>query len=243
MRATGQCYSAEMPHAPADAALVKPAARVAGRLRVPGDKSISHRYAMLAALADGRSNIQGYLTGADCLSTLDCLRALGVTVRRTPESPGNREIVQIDGRGARGLTAPTGAARCRQLGHDDASDVRDSGGARVPDRHGRRQFPVPAADEARDSAPDRDGGDHRIGRWPAAPGHQRRPPPRHHPSSGGPERADQERRAPRRSAGRRRDDRARARGDARSHRARVSRIWRRGCGRSAKPSPSSADKS
>ena len=97
-----------MPHAPADAALVKPAARVAGRLRVPGDKSISHRYAMLAALADGRSNIQGYLTGADCLSTLDCLRALGVTVRRTPESPGNREIVQIDGRGARGLTAPAG---------------------------------------------------------------------------------------------------------------------------------------
>ena len=96
-----------MPHAPADAALVKPAARVAGRLRVPGDKSISHRYAMLAALADGRSNIQGYLTGADCLSTLDCLRALGVTVRRTPESPGSREIVQIDGRGARGLTAPT----------------------------------------------------------------------------------------------------------------------------------------
>ena len=68
-----------MPHAPADAALVKPAARVAGRLRVPGDKSISHRYAMLAALADGRSSIQGYLAGADCLSTLDCLRALGVS--------------------------------------------------------------------------------------------------------------------------------------------------------------------
>jgi 3-phosphoshikimate 1-carboxyvinyltransferase len=97
-----------MPHAPADAALVKPAARVAGRLRVPGDKSISHRYAMLAALADGRSTIQGYLTGADCLSTLDCLRALGVTVHRTAESPGSREIVQIEGRGARGLTAPAG---------------------------------------------------------------------------------------------------------------------------------------
>jgi len=97
-----------MPHAPADAALVKPAARVAGRLRVPGDKSISHRYAMLAALADGRSSIQGYLAGADCLSTLDCLRALGVTVRRTPASPGNRETVQIDGRGLRGLTAAAG---------------------------------------------------------------------------------------------------------------------------------------
>ncbi len=97
-----------MPHAPADAALVKPAARVAGRLRVPGDKSISHRYAMLAALADGRSTIHGYLAGADCLSTLECLRALGVSVRRTPESPGSRETVQIDGRGPRGLTPAAG---------------------------------------------------------------------------------------------------------------------------------------
>ena len=58
-----------MPHAPADAALVKPAARAAGRVQVPGDKSISHRYAMLAALADGQSTIRGYLGGADCLST------------------------------------------------------------------------------------------------------------------------------------------------------------------------------
>jgi len=92
-----------MPHAPADAALVKPAARVAGRLRVPGDKSISHRYAMLAALADGRSTIRGYLSGADCLSTLACLRALGVSIRRTPDSSGG--VLEIDGRGLRGLTA------------------------------------------------------------------------------------------------------------------------------------------
>ena len=91
-----------MPHAPADAALVKPAARVAGTLRVPGDKSISHRYAMLAALADGQSTISGYLSGADCLSTLACLAALGVRVRRTSEASG--ELVQIDGRGLRGLS-------------------------------------------------------------------------------------------------------------------------------------------
>jgi 3-phosphoshikimate 1-carboxyvinyltransferase len=89
-----------MPHAPADAALVKPAARAAGCLRVPGDKSISHRYAMLAALADGRSTIRGYLAGADCLSTLACLRALGVVMRGTPESH-----IEIEGRGLRGLTA------------------------------------------------------------------------------------------------------------------------------------------
>ena len=95
-----------MPHAPADAALVKPAARVAGRLRVPGDKSISHRYAMLAALADGRSTIRGYLPGADCLSTLACLQALGVSVRRTSERP-DADVV-IDGRGVRGLTAAAG---------------------------------------------------------------------------------------------------------------------------------------
>ena len=93
-----------MPHAPADAALVKPAARAAGRLRVPGDKSISHRYAMLAALADGRSTIRGYLGGADCLSTLACLRALGVVIRGTPESH-----LEIEGRGLRGLTAAAGA--------------------------------------------------------------------------------------------------------------------------------------
>jgi 3-phosphoshikimate 1-carboxyvinyltransferase len=94
-----------MPHAPADAALVKPAARVAGRVRVPGDKSISHRYAMLAALADGRSTIRGYLTGADCLSTLSCLQALGVEIERDPQRPD--ALIEIVGVGLRGLRAPT----------------------------------------------------------------------------------------------------------------------------------------
>jgi 3-phosphoshikimate 1-carboxyvinyltransferase len=91
----------DMTHAAADAALVRPAARVAGRLRVPGDKSISHRYAMLAALADGVSTIQGYLTGADCLATLNCLRALGVVIVQKPNGD-----VTIHGRGLNGLTAP-----------------------------------------------------------------------------------------------------------------------------------------
>jgi 3-phosphoshikimate 1-carboxyvinyltransferase len=87
-----------MTHAAADAATVRPAARVAGRLRVPGDKSISHRYAMLAALADGVSTIRGYLTGADCLATLDCLRALGVPIEQRPDG-----IIRIIGRGLGGL--------------------------------------------------------------------------------------------------------------------------------------------
>ena len=62
------------------AATITPARRVHGRLQVPGDKSISHRYALLAALADGRSELAGYAPGADCRSTLGCLRRLGVEI-------------------------------------------------------------------------------------------------------------------------------------------------------------------
>src|SRR6476660_6224566 len=86
-----------------DAAVVPPARRVAGRTRVPGDKSISHRYAMFAALADGVSTITGYSTGADCAATLACLQALGVGVRRM----GNHSF-EIEGRGVRGFRSPTG---------------------------------------------------------------------------------------------------------------------------------------
>src|SRR5262245_24144702 len=84
--------------APADVTTVTPADRAAGRVRVPGDKSISHRYALLAALADGESRLLGYSPGADCASTLACLRGLGVSVSA---SDGN---VTIAGRGLVGLT-------------------------------------------------------------------------------------------------------------------------------------------
>jgi 3-phosphoshikimate 1-carboxyvinyltransferase len=90
-----------MVHASADAAIVHPRRQVRGRIRVPGDKSISHRYAILAALAEGTSTIRGYSPGADCAATLACLRALGVTLRRT----GDFDL-EIDGRGLRGLSAP-----------------------------------------------------------------------------------------------------------------------------------------
>jgi len=77
---------------------IVPARRVRGRLQVPGDKSISHRYAMLAALADGRSRIDGYAPGADCAATLACLQALGAAI--VVSGPHS---VEIDGRGVRGL--------------------------------------------------------------------------------------------------------------------------------------------
>jgi 3-phosphoshikimate 1-carboxyvinyltransferase len=83
----------------ADAVVIAPSCRAAGRLTVPGDKSISHRYAMLAALADGRSTIHGYSGGADCAATLACIRALGVAVERAGTT------VSIVGAGADGLRA------------------------------------------------------------------------------------------------------------------------------------------
>jgi 3-phosphoshikimate 1-carboxyvinyltransferase len=79
---------------------VSPARRISGTLRLPGDKSISHRYAMLAAIADGDTHIRNYSTGADCQSTLGAVSALGAGVERR-----DGEIV-IQGRGLEGLQAP-----------------------------------------------------------------------------------------------------------------------------------------
>ncbi len=57
---------------------ISPARSISGEIALPGDKSISHRYAMLASIAHGETRIRNYSTGADCHSTLNCLRALGV---------------------------------------------------------------------------------------------------------------------------------------------------------------------
>ena len=79
---------------------IAPARSVSGKIRLPGDKSISHRYAMLAALAEGRSVIKNFATGADCSSTLECLRRLGADIKRQGD-----EVV-IEGVGLSGLSAP-----------------------------------------------------------------------------------------------------------------------------------------
>ncbi len=82
---------------------IAPASSLSGEIALPGDKSISHRYAMIAALAEGQSRIRNYSTGADCHSTLSCLRALGVPV----EADGTE--ISIGGRGLTGLRAPAAA--------------------------------------------------------------------------------------------------------------------------------------
>ncbi len=86
---------------------IVPARRLSGHLRVPGDKSISHRYALLSALADGTSRLTNYSPGADCAATLDCLRALGVTIRREADpATGRLSTIVVEGRGLGRLTAP-----------------------------------------------------------------------------------------------------------------------------------------
>src|SRR3954470_13589218 len=81
---------------------ISPAARVSGAIALPGDKSISHRYAMIASIAEGASKIRNYSTGADCHSTLGCMRALGIQI----EGAGTEFTVH--GRGLDGLRAPAG---------------------------------------------------------------------------------------------------------------------------------------
>src|ERR1700691_2432908 len=61
---------------------IAPARAIEGIIGLPGDKSISHRYAMLAAIAEGETTIANYSTGADCQSTLACVEALGAKVER-----------------------------------------------------------------------------------------------------------------------------------------------------------------
>jgi 3-phosphoshikimate 1-carboxyvinyltransferase len=95
---------------PNDSVVIRPARNILGSLRVPGDKSISHRYAMLAALAPGRSRFENYSPGADCNSTLGCVRALGCTVDRD-----EKNAVIIDGLGPR-LRAPATALDCGNSG-------------------------------------------------------------------------------------------------------------------------------
>ena len=72
-----------------------------GEVTVPGDKSISHRAVMFGSLAKGTTEVTNFLQGADCLSTIDCFRKMGIKIDNTPER------ILIHGNGLHGLSAPT----------------------------------------------------------------------------------------------------------------------------------------
>src|SRR5579862_6030796 len=79
---------------------ISPAGCITGAIQLPGDKSISHRYAMLAGIAEGPSKISNYSSGADCQSTLGCMRALGAKIEK------QEGVTCIHGRGLDGLRQP-----------------------------------------------------------------------------------------------------------------------------------------
>ena len=76
--------------------VIRPAKNILGSLRLPGDKSISHRYGMLGAFAEGTSRFSNFSTGADCASTLACMQVLGATVRTLDDG-----VVEVTGVGGR----------------------------------------------------------------------------------------------------------------------------------------------
>lgn len=96
--------------------LVQPQSRpFAGTVTVPGDKSISHRAIILAAIADGPSQIKGWLPAGDTIATLEAIRALGPAIEMEPLSNQGWNLV-IHGRGLTGLRPPAGPLDCRNAG-------------------------------------------------------------------------------------------------------------------------------
>lgn len=89
--------------------VISPASGISGSIHLPGDKSISHRYAMLGAIANGTTTIENFSTGADCASTVRCMQTLGVACERE-----NNRVV-IHGRGPK-LQAPPAPLDCGNSG-------------------------------------------------------------------------------------------------------------------------------
>jgi len=92
-------------------AMVKKAEGLSGRVKVPGDKSISHRALLLGAIAEGTTRIRNFLPAADCLATLVCVRALGIEVERLSET----ELI-VQGQGLHGLMEPKHILDCTGSG-------------------------------------------------------------------------------------------------------------------------------
>ncbi|MFQ5400967.1 MAG: 3-phosphoshikimate 1-carboxyvinyltransferase [Anaerolineae bacterium] len=86
-----------------------------GAITIPGDKSISHRVVMLAAIADGRSTIRQWLPAGDTIATLEAVRAMGVHIAVDEHSPQAWDL-EIEGRGLHGLCPPDAPLDCRNAG-------------------------------------------------------------------------------------------------------------------------------
>ena len=108
--------------------IVRPARTVRGVVRIPGDKSISHRYAMLAAIAEGTSRFHNFSAARDCASTLGCVAKLGCGWKRSEDG-----AIEVQGVGRR-LKASTAMLDCGNSGLDYADAERHPGRATVYQR-------------------------------------------------------------------------------------------------------------
>ena len=86
--------------------LSKATSPIKGKITVPGDKSISHRSIMFGALAEGTTTITGFLESADCLSTIDCFKKLGIEIEKKNNHMTGVPTIYVHGKGINGLTAP-----------------------------------------------------------------------------------------------------------------------------------------
>src|SRR5215467_12711287 len=89
---------------------VAPARKIEGDLTMPGDKSISHRLAMVGSIAEGTTTVHNFAASADSHSTLTCLECLGVSVTE------DRAIVTINGNGLAGLRQPSSVLDAQNSG-------------------------------------------------------------------------------------------------------------------------------
>ncbi len=133
---------------------ISPARAISAAITLPGDKSISHRYALIAAIAEGPTRIRNYSTGADCHSTLGCVRGVGDRgggggARGHDSRPRPRRPARAGGRSGRG-----------QFGLDHPHALRHSGGAAVSQPDFRRRLAFAAADAADHEAARADGRAH-----------------------------------------------------------------------------------
>lgn len=81
--------------------VIYPKKSLSGTITVPGDKSISHRAVMFGAIAEGTTEISGFLTGDDCMSTISCFKKLGIDIEVSGDN------VTVHGKGLNGLSKPT----------------------------------------------------------------------------------------------------------------------------------------
>ncbi len=199
-----------------------------GSVRVPSDKSMSHRSVLFAAMAEGESHLTGVLDSADVRSTMGAVEALGAEVRVGGDRPGRPDAHRPRLGSARSAAARW-ADRLRQLGHDGATAHGRACGLADRGHAHRRRVPVAPADEAGDGPAPLDGRDVRSDRGRNAPAHRlRRSAHRHRIRDPCRERAGEDRRASRGSACRRRHERDRACGEPRPHRAHAAGLRRAG---------------